>query len=318
MKTSVGPFSATLRKSIRLRSRGPYRRSRWPAYRARISVDRRSQPATMSALPATATPLLRPRSRSSWLIVRQSGASNGVVMFCPLSAHSSCASPLCRKMFYRTRQSAIEKRNERETQVASDQGLVRATACAVIDKLNSGEVTPLDLLDVLERRIAEGDGKVNALPTLCFDRARIHARALMKKPAGDRGLLAGMPVPIKDLFNVEGVKNTQGSPIFKDTIAKHSDIVVETLEHNGAVVYAKSNTPEFGAGANTFNEVFGATLNPWDLSRSAAGSSGGAAVALATGTAWLAHRTDIGCARSPSPSARRRWCAASAICSSPK
>src|SRR5437879_5090851 len=116
----------------------------------------------------------------------------------------------------------------------------------------------------------------------------------MKKPIGDRGLLAGMPIPIKDLFNVEGVLNTQGSPIFKDTIATRSDIVVEHLEHNGGVVYAKSNTPEFGAGANTFNEVFGATLNPWDLSRSAAGSSGGAAVALATGTAWLAHGTDMG------------------------
>jgi amidase len=103
-----------------------------------------------------------------------------------------------------------------------------------------------------------------------------------------------MPVPIKDLFNVEGVKNTQGSPIFKDTIASRSDIVVEHLEANGAVIYAKSNTPEFGAGANTFNEVFGATLNPWDLSRSAAGSSGGAAVALATGAAWLAHGTDMG------------------------
>jgi amidase len=70
--------------------------------------------------------------------------------------------------------------------------------------------------------------------------------------------------------------------------------VVEHLESNGALIYAKSNTPEFGAGANTFNEVFGATLNPWDVSRSAAGSSGGAAVALATGMAWLAHGTDMG------------------------
>ena len=84
--------------------------------------------------------------------------------------------------------------------MASDQELVRATACAIVDKLNSGEVTPLDLLDVLEKRIAEVDGKVNALPTLCFDRARTHAKALMKKPAGERGLLAGMPVPIKDLY----------------------------------------------------------------------------------------------------------------------
>ena len=176
----------------------------------------------------------------------------------------------------------------------ADQGLVKATACAIVDKLNSGEVTPLDLLDVLEQRIAEVDGKVNALPTLCFDRARINARALMKKPVGERGLLAGLPIPIKDLFNVKGVLNTQGSRIFKDNVSVHSDIVVGHLEDNGAVVYAKSNTPEFGAGANTFNEVFGATLNPWDTSRSAAGSSGGAAVALATGMAWLAHGTDMG------------------------
>ena len=178
--------------------------------------------------------------------------------------------------------------------MASDQKLVQATACAIIDKLNSGEVTPLDLLDVLEQRIAEVDSQVNALPTLCFDRARDRAKALMKKPVGDRGLLAGMPMPIKDLTNVEGVLTTQGSPIYKDTVPARSDILVEHLENNGALVYAKSNMPEFGAGANTFNEVFGPTLNPWDLSRSAAGSSGGAAVALATGMAWLAHGSDMG------------------------
>jgi amidase len=176
----------------------------------------------------------------------------------------------------------------------SDQALIRSTACAIIDQLNSGEVTPLDLLDALENRIAEIDSKTNALPILCFDRARAQAKALMQKPAGERGLLAGMPVPIKDLTNVAGVRTTQGSPIYKDTIAAQSDIVVELLESNGGVVYAKSNTPEFGAGAHTFNEVFGATRNPWNTSRSASGSSGGSAVALATGMAWLAHGTDMG------------------------
>jgi amidase len=176
----------------------------------------------------------------------------------------------------------------------ADQGLVRETANAIVGKLRGGEVTPLDLLDVLEQRIAEVDGKVNALPTLCFDRARDHARKLMQKKPTERGLLAGLPIPIKDLFNVKGTLNTQGSPIFKDNISTWSDIVVENLEGQGGVVYAKSNTPEFGAGANTFNEVFGATLNPWDISKSAAGSSGGAAVALATGMAWLAHGTDMG------------------------
>ncbi|WOH52431.1 amidase [Bradyrhizobium sp. sBnM-33] len=174
------------------------------------------------------------------------------------------------------------------------QNLIRESACGVIEKLKGGEVTPLDLLDVLERRIAEIDGKVNALPILCFDRAREHAMALMKRAVAERGLLAGLPVPIKDLTDVAGVRNTLGSPIFKNNVPARSDILVERLEENGGVVYAKSNTPEFGAGANTFNEVFGATLNPWDTSRSAAGSSGGAAVALATGMAWLAHGSDMG------------------------
>jgi amidase len=178
--------------------------------------------------------------------------------------------------------------------MSSDQALIRSTACEVVDRLNSGDVTPLDLLDVLERRIAEVDGQTNALPTLCFDRAREHAKILMQKPRGERGLLAGLPIPIKDLTAVAGVRTTQGSPIYKDTVPRSSDILVEQLEANGGVIYAKSNTPEFGAGANTFNEVFGPTRNPWDLSRSAAGSSGGAAVALATGTAWLAHGTDMG------------------------
>jgi amidase len=178
--------------------------------------------------------------------------------------------------------------------MSSDQALIRSTACTIVDQLHSGDVTPLDVLDALEKRIAEVDDKTNALPTLCFDRARSHARTLMEKPAAERGLLAGLPIPIKDLTGVAGVRTTQGSPIFKDAVPAKSDIVVELIENNGGIVYAKSNTPEFGAGAHTFNEVFGATRNPWDLSRSASGSSGGAAVALATGTAWLAHGTDMG------------------------
>ncbi len=176
----------------------------------------------------------------------------------------------------------------------ADTSLIRLTANAVRDLLLKGEVTPLDLLDALEARIAEVDGDVNALPTLCFDRARDHARKLMQRPVAERGLLAGIPVPIKDLIDVAGVASTRGSPIFAGNIPATSDILVEKLERAGGIVYARSNTPEFGAGANTFNEVFGATVNPWNTSRSAAGSSGGAAVALATGTAWLGHGSDLG------------------------
>jgi amidase len=172
--------------------------------------------------------------------------------------------------------------------------LIRQDAVTLIGRLKSGEVTPHDLLDALEQRIAAVNGPVNALPTLCFERARAHADRLMKLPAAERGRLAGMPIPIKDLVDVAGVRCTQGSPIYANRIPEKSDVLVEHLEAEGGIVYAMSNTPEFGAGANTFNEVFGATRNPWNTTRSAAGSSGGAAVALATGMAWVAHGSDTG------------------------
>jgi amidase len=172
--------------------------------------------------------------------------------------------------------------------------LIKQTATETVELLRIGAITPHDCLDALASRIAEVDHHVNALPTLCFERAKTAADELMKRPVAERGLLAGLPVAIKDLTEVKGVRTTHGSPIFADNISSFSDILVERLEDNGGLVYAKSNTPEFGAGANTFNEVFGATLNPWNTSRSAAGSSGGAAVALATGMAWLAHGSDLG------------------------
>ena len=178
--------------------------------------------------------------------------------------------------------------------MAVDLSLIPKSATTVLAHLRKGEVSPLDLLDTLEARIAAVDGQVNALPTLCFERARSHAKAMMKKPLEARGLLQGLPVPIKDLTPVAGVLTTFGSPIFKDNIPEKSDILVERLEAQGGIIYAKSNTPEFGAGANTFNEVFGRTLNPYNTRLSAAGSSGGAAVALATGMAWLAHGSDMG------------------------
>ena len=167
--------------------------------------------------------------------------------------------------------------------------LWKKTATEVVALLKAGAVSPAELLDILRARIEAVDGTVNALPTLCRERAEAAAGR-----ADRDGLLAGLPVAIKDLAPVKGVRTTFGSPIFADNVPDHSDYVVERLEERGAVVYAKSNTPEFGAGANTFNPVFGVTRNPWDTRMSAAGSSGGAAVALATGTAWLAHGSDLG------------------------
>ena len=118
----------------------------------------------------------------------------------------------------------------------------------------------------------------------------------MANPPSDRpaGYLHGLPIAVKDLKDVAGVRSTRGSPIFADHIPERSDYFVETIEAKGGVVLAKSNTPEFGAGGNTFNEVFGKTRNPWDTSKTCGGSSGGSAVALATGQLWLATGSDLG------------------------
>jgi amidase len=176
----------------------------------------------------------------------------------------------------------------------SDRDLITMTANEVVNLLKKNEVSPIELLRALEKRVNEIDKDVNALPTRCFSRAKSAAEKVMQKPLEERGLLAGLPIAIKDLAPVQGVKSTWGSPVYKDFVPTRSDCLVENVEKEGGIVYAKSNTPEFGAGANTFNEVFGATLNPWDTSKSCAGSSGGSAVALATGQAWIASGSDLG------------------------
>ncbi len=178
--------------------------------------------------------------------------------------------------------------------------LIRQSACDVVARLATGDLSPHDALDAVQGRVESVDPIVNALPTRCFDRARDHADRLMAVPPGERGVLAGLPVPIKDLTAVAGVRTTHGSRLRENFVPERSDVIVETLEAHGAVVYAKSNTPEFGAGGNTFNDVFGTTRNPHDLHLTAGGSSGGAAAAVATGMAWLAHGSDLaGSLRTP-------------------
>ena len=140
------------------------------------------------------------------------------------------------------------------------------TARDAVKLLRQGKVSPDELISEALGRIAKIDGRLNALPTICEERARAAARE-----AGPDSLLGGLPIAIKDLMDVAGVRTTYGSTIFADHRPERSDISVERLEANGAVVLAKSNTPEFGAGANTFNEVFGKTLNPWDMRMTSGG-----------------------------------------------
>ncbi len=168
--------------------------------------------------------------------------------------------------------------------------LIRKSACEIVELLQAGEITTDDTLDALAARIAVVEPEINALPTLCFERARERGRTsdIRNTPLG------GIPVAIKDLTDVAGVRTTYGSMLDENHIPEASDLMVERLERNGGVVYAKSNTPEFGSGGNSFNDVFGSTRNPHDTTRSAGGSSGGAAAALASGTAWLAQGSDLG------------------------
>ncbi len=176
--------------------------------------------------------------------------------------------------------------------------LTRLSAREAVALLAAREITPLDLIEASENRVRATDDKLNALPTLCFDRARDHAKRIMKAgdPASEqRGWLGGLPLGVKDLNDVAGVRTTYGSPIFADHVPDGTDAMVETLEANGGIVVAKANTPEFGHGANTFNEVFGKTRNPWNTAMTCGGSSGGSAVAVASGQTWLATGSDLGC-----------------------
>ncbi|MDP6342083.1 MAG: amidase family protein, partial [Alphaproteobacteria bacterium] len=176
--------------------------------------------------------------------------------------------------------------------------LIRLSAREAVARLTKGEISPLDLIEAAEGRIAAVEPEINALPTLCLERARDHARRLMdgedRDAEDEPGWLAGLPVAIKDLMDVAGVRTTYGSPLFRDHVPDASHPLVARIERKGGIVIGKSNTPEFGAGGSTFNEVFGKTRNPWNTALTPAGSTGGGSAALAAGEIWLAHGSDHG------------------------
>jgi amidase len=176
----------------------------------------------------------------------------------------------------------------------ADSELWRLTAVEAVDLLKRRKVSPLELIDAAEARIAATDGAVNAMVTRTFDRARQRAKALRLSDPETPGWLGGLPFAVKDLNDVEGVRTTFGSRVYSNNISQRSCLFVQHMEAMGGLVIGKTNTPEFGAGAQTFNEVFGVTRNPWDTRMTCAGSSGGSAVALATGQVWLATGSDLG------------------------
>jgi amidase len=158
------------------------------------------------------------------------------------------------------------------------------------------KLAPSELMESCIARIEAVDHAVNAMVARDFDRARVTAKAADAAVARGEDLppLHGLPIGIKDLQETEGLRTTFGSPIFRDHIPTTDERIVAAVRSAGAIVLGKTNTPEFGAGANTRNAVYGATGNPFNPTLSAAGSSGGSAVALATGMVPICSGSDTG------------------------
>jgi Asp-tRNA(Asn)/Glu-tRNA(Gln) amidotransferase A subunit family amidase len=158
------------------------------------------------------------------------------------------------------------------------------------------QLSPVELLQSCLARIGRVDGALNAIVTLDAEGAMVTARAAEAAvmAGATLGPLHGLPVAVKDNRATKGMRTTHASLIYKDNIPDADDPSVALIRKSGAVIFAKTNLPEFGAGANTVNRVFGATGNPFDPSRTCGGSSGGSAVALATGMAPLATGSDYG------------------------
>ncbi|MGZ5037306.1 MAG: amidase [Usitatibacter sp.] len=157
----------------------------------------------------------------------------------------------------------------------------------------------LSAVEVMKAYIAQVErvnAKVNAIVTFLPEEALKEARRVDARRArgGAIGALAGLPIAYKDMIATRGIRTTQGSPIYANAIPDADHAIVERLKAAGAITLGKTNTPEFAAGSQTFNKVFGATLNPYDLAKTCGGSSGGAAVAVACGMLPFADGSDLG------------------------
>jgi amidase len=174
--------------------------------------------------------------------------------------------------------------------------LLSRTARELRSLIGSKAISPVELFDAAAARIEALDPKLNAVVARDFERGRkAAARAEDAVMKGEPlGLLHGLPVGVKDLTETGGLTTTFGSLVYKDNVPAKDDPIVAKIRNAGGIIIGKTNTPEFGAGANTVNRVYGATVNPFDPQLSCAGSSGGSAVALATDMMPLATGSDLG------------------------
>jgi len=162
--------------------------------------------------------------------------------------------------------------------------------------IRTGKLSAREALAAHLKQIERVNSKVNAIVTMVPEMAADAAAKADEMQTHNEilGPLHGLPVAHKDLLETRGIRTTFGSPLYKDYIPTEDDIVVDRMRRAGAITIGKTNTPEFGAGSQTFNKVFGATHNPYDLTKTCGGSSGGAAVALACGLVPVASGSDTG------------------------
>src|SRR2546425_7433170 len=178
----------------------------------------------------------------------------------------------------------------------TDEDLCFTPTTRLISLIRRRQVSPFELTRAVLERIERVNPALNAYCTVAADQALAAARAATRALTrrSRLGPLHGIPVSIKDLTPTRGIRTTWGSKIFEHHVPDEDGLVVERLKAAGAIVIGKTNTPEYGAGANTFNAVFGATRNPWNPALTSGGSTGGGAVALATGMRPLAPGSDLG------------------------
>ena len=174
--------------------------------------------------------------------------------------------------------------------------ICKFTAVELAAMIRRKELSAQEVISAHLQQIERVNPQVNAIVTVVADQAMANARAADEAQARGHALgpLHGLPIAIKDLAPTAGIRTTGGSRIFKDFVPDYDAIHVERIRQAGAILVGKTNTPEFGAGSQTFNEVFGKTANPWDLTKTCGGSSGGAAVSLTTNMVPLADGSDNG------------------------
>ena len=183
-----------------------------------------------------------------------------------------------------------------QTAPAAGEDLCYVSAVDLAARIRTGQISARDVMRAHLARIERTNPKVNAVVTLVADRAMADAARADEAQARKTSLgpLHGLPVAHKDLVDTAGIRTTRGSPFYRDQVPTRDALIVSRIRAAGAITLGKTNTPEFGAGSQTFNTVFGATRNPYDLSKTCGGSSGGAAVALACGMVPIADGSDAG------------------------